>query len=51
MLLVHARARDPDLNKAIRRLRMKGAHELLVRAWSSSCRLLIKSLYLSSSSS
>ena len=32
MLLVHVRARDTDLNKAIRRLRIKGAHELLVRA-------------------
>ncbi len=30
MLLVHARARDTDLNKAVRRLRIRGMHELLV---------------------
>lgn len=30
MLLVDSKARDTDLNKAVRRLRMQGQHELLV---------------------
>lgn len=30
MLLVDERARDSDLNKAVRRLRMQGQHEVLV---------------------
>jgi hypothetical protein len=34
MLLVDEKARDSDLNKAIRRLRMQGQHELLVNSQS-----------------
>ena len=42
MLLVDSKARDTDLNKAVRRLRMQGQHELLVSLFVSPETLLLR---------
>lgn len=47
MLLVDNKARDTDLNKAIRRLRMQGQHELLVTGFAFMSNFLIQTCLLS----